>query len=92
MADNVAITAGTGTAIAADDVSSVFYQKIKLDVGGDSDKCGSAECDTMAKRDTHSDDITEQHKYTNANKHGRDCTDCNISADSYTYPIHNCRG
>jgi hypothetical protein len=35
MADNVAITAGTGTAIAADDVSSVFYQKVKLDVGGD---------------------------------------------------------
>lgn len=35
MADNVAITAGTGTAIAADDVSSVYYQKIKLDVGGD---------------------------------------------------------
>ncbi len=34
MADNVAITAGTGTAIAADDVSSVYYQKIKLDVGG----------------------------------------------------------
>jgi len=35
MADNVAITAGVGTAIAADDVSSVFFQKIKLDVGGD---------------------------------------------------------
>ena len=35
MADNVAITAGTGTSIAADDVSSVFYQKVKLDVGGD---------------------------------------------------------
>ena len=35
MADNVAITAGSGTSIAADDVSSVFYQKVKLDVGGD---------------------------------------------------------
>jgi hypothetical protein len=35
MADNVDITAGTGTAIAADDVSSVYYQKIKLDMGGD---------------------------------------------------------
>lgn len=35
MADNVAITAGIGTSIAADDVSSVFYQKVKLDVGGD---------------------------------------------------------
>lgn len=35
MADNVAITAGTGTAIAADDVSSVFYQRVKLDYGAD---------------------------------------------------------
>jgi hypothetical protein len=35
MADNVPITAGSGTSIAADDVSSVFFQKIKLDVGGD---------------------------------------------------------
>lgn len=35
MADNVAITAGSGTNIAADDVSSVFYQRVKLDAGGD---------------------------------------------------------
>lgn len=35
MADNVAITAGSGVNIAADDVSSVYYQKVKLDVGGD---------------------------------------------------------
>jgi hypothetical protein len=35
MADNVAITAGAGTVIAADDVSSVFYQRVKLDGGGD---------------------------------------------------------
>lgn len=35
MADNVAITAGAGTSIATDDVSSVHYQVIKLDAGGD---------------------------------------------------------
>ena len=35
MADNVAVTAGVGTAIAADDVGSVFFQKIKLDLGTD---------------------------------------------------------
>ncbi len=35
MADNVQITAGSGTNIAADDVSSVYYQIVKLDVGGD---------------------------------------------------------
>jgi hypothetical protein len=34
MADNVAITAGSGTDIATDDVSSVHYQKVKLDAGG----------------------------------------------------------
>lgn len=35
MADNVAITAGSGTAIATDEVSSVHYQRVKLDAGGD---------------------------------------------------------
>lgn len=34
MPDNVAITAGSGTSIATDDVSSVHYQRVKLDVGG----------------------------------------------------------
>lgn len=35
MADNVAITPGSGASIAADDVSSVYFQKIKVDGGGD---------------------------------------------------------
>ncbi len=35
MADNVNITQGTQTAVATDDVSSVHFQKVKLDVGGD---------------------------------------------------------
>lgn len=35
MADNVAITAGSGINIAADDVSSVYFQRVKLDAGGD---------------------------------------------------------
>jgi hypothetical protein len=35
LADNVAITAGSGTTIATDDVSTVHFQKVKLDVGGD---------------------------------------------------------
>lgn len=30
MADNVAITAGSGTTIATDDVSNVHYQRVKL--------------------------------------------------------------
>jgi hypothetical protein len=35
MADNVAITAGSGTSIAADDISSVWYQRVKLSLGAD---------------------------------------------------------
>jgi hypothetical protein len=33
MVDNVAITAGTGTSVATDDVGGVHYQKIKLAIG-----------------------------------------------------------
>jgi hypothetical protein len=35
MADNVPITPGSGKDIATDDVASVHYQKIKVDLGGD---------------------------------------------------------
>lgn len=35
MADNVAITAGAGTTVAADDIGSVFYQRVKLSLGAD---------------------------------------------------------
>jgi hypothetical protein len=35
LADNIAITAGTGTSVAADDIGSVFYQRVKLSLGAD---------------------------------------------------------
>lgn len=35
MADNVSITAGAGTTIAADDIGGVQYQRIKLGLGAD---------------------------------------------------------
>jgi hypothetical protein len=35
VADNFAVTAGTGTTIAADDISSVYYQRIKVGIGAD---------------------------------------------------------
>ncbi len=35
MADNVAITAGTGTSIAADDIGGVLHQRVKLIIGAD---------------------------------------------------------
>jgi hypothetical protein len=35
MVDNVSITAGSGTAIAADDVAGVLYQRVKLALGAD---------------------------------------------------------
>jgi hypothetical protein len=35
MADNVAITPGSGASIAADDISSVYYQRVKISEGAD---------------------------------------------------------
>lgn len=35
MADNVEITAGSGTTVAADDISSVWFQRVKIAVGAD---------------------------------------------------------
>lgn len=35
MADNIAITAGTGTTVAADDVGGVMWQRVKVGVGAD---------------------------------------------------------
>ena len=35
MADNIAVTAGSGTIVGADDVSSVYYQRVKVSVGAD---------------------------------------------------------
>jgi hypothetical protein len=60
MADNVAITAGSGTSIAADDVSSVYFQKVKLDIGGDgvSSPVTSLALETGGNLDTISSDTT----------------------------------
>lgn len=35
MADNVAITAGSGTTIAADDVGGILWQRVKIGIGAD---------------------------------------------------------
>jgi hypothetical protein len=35
MADNLAVTAGSGTTIAADDVSGVLHQRVKISLGAD---------------------------------------------------------
>lgn len=35
MADNVSITAGSGTTIAADDIAGVLYQRVKISQGAD---------------------------------------------------------
>jgi hypothetical protein len=35
MVDNVTITAGSGVSIAADDIGSVFYQRVKMNWGPD---------------------------------------------------------
>lgn len=51
MADNVAITAGSGTSIATDDVSGVHYQKIKVYASTD----GTESPLTRAEDAAHSD-------------------------------------
>lgn len=35
MADNISVTAGSGTIVAADDVGGVLYQRVKLAIGAD---------------------------------------------------------
>ena len=35
MADNIAVTAGSGTSVATDDISGVHYQRTKLSLGAD---------------------------------------------------------
>lgn len=42
MADNVAITPGSGATAAADDINGVLYQRVKLTLGGDGVSDGDA--------------------------------------------------
>lgn len=35
MADNVSVTPGSGVSVAADDIASVFYQRVKCSLGAD---------------------------------------------------------
>ncbi len=42
MADNVAITAGAGTTVAADDVGGVLHQRVKLSIGADGSAADSS--------------------------------------------------
>lgn len=50
MADNVAITAGSGTNIATDDVSGVHYQRIKLHTSEDASAEGIGDDDKGSQR------------------------------------------
>lgn len=52
MADNVAITPGTGDTVAADDVSGVKYQRVKLDIGGDGASTPVTDLSTSALQTT----------------------------------------
>ena len=62
MADNVPITAGSGTSIAADDIASVFYQRVKLALGADGSAvdaiAGAGNVSTAVQRVTIADDDT----------------------------------
>lgn len=69
MADNVAITAGSGTNIAADDISSVFYQRVKLSLGADGSAvdavAGAGAVSTAVQRVTLASDDPAVSKLTN---------------------------
>jgi hypothetical protein len=69
MTDNVAITAGTGTAIAADEISSVFYQRVKLSLGADGvandASAGAGQVGTGTQRVTLASDDPAVAKLTN---------------------------
>jgi len=60
MADNVAITAGSGTNVAADEIASVFYQRVKLSLGADGTAvdavAGAGAVDTGVQRVTLASD------------------------------------
>lgn len=60
MADNVAITAGSGTDIAADDIASVWYQRVKIGLGADGTAvdavAGAGAVDTGTQRVTLASD------------------------------------
>lgn len=64
MADNVAVTAGSGTTIAADDIASVFYQRVKLSLGADGSAvdaiAGNGAASTAVQRVTIANDSTGQ--------------------------------
>ena len=51
MADNVAITAGTGTSVATDDVAGVHYQRVKITDGTDG---ATVHLDIVAEDAAHS--------------------------------------
>ena len=45
MVDNIEITPGTGSTVAADDIAGVLHQRVKLSIGADgsaSDAVGGA--------------------------------------------------
>ena len=52
MADNIAITEGSGKTVKTDDVGGVQYQVVKLDVGGDGLSSPVTDISTSAKQDT----------------------------------------
>lgn len=47
MADNVAITAGTGTSIAADDIGGVMHQRVKVTHGADGSATDTSEANPL---------------------------------------------
>jgi hypothetical protein len=47
LADNIAVTPGTGATVAADDISGVLYQRVKVQHGGDGTATDTSAADPL---------------------------------------------
>jgi hypothetical protein len=99
MADNLAITAGSGTTIAADDVAGVLHQRVKLSLGADGTandaSAGAGAVGTGVQRVTLASDDPAVTKLTNGSGVSGSATftpaasshvanDCNGAAQNFT--------
>ncbi len=87
MADNIAITQGTGTIIAADDVSGVYYQRMKLHTGEDGSAEPIGDTDLGASRALWVDNRSSVVRKTVATSTGITIASTNYSAGDQVGPV-----
>ena len=100
MADNVAITAGSGTTVAADDIGGVMHQRVKVSLGADGSAvdaiAGAGNVSTAVQRVTLATDDVNAAKLTNGMGYTASATftpaasshtagDCNGAAAQFSF-------